>query len=286
MSDFTFIYIWVHDIIVVVNSVEWLLEALWQDFRIKDLGTVSMILCIKIYRDCGLRTLCFSQSHYVEVFLDSHGIIYWKSVGTLLHSNVPLVSGTEEEIEAFWESIHNYCCAVGSVNYISQCTWPDVSHSFSLLLQFLENPKLGHWAQFKRVVCYLHRIPSLGLLYGFQSVKITLNKLQAALDGPLVAFSDSDWAGCQISRWSTSGYVFRFIGGAISWQCKKQSTVALSLTEEKYKGFWMQVKKMFGTGVWWRLWVLVASYQLLCLVTIKDLSLFLRIQCFMCAQRI
>lgn len=42
---------------------------------------------------------------------------------------------------------------------------------------------------------------------------------------------DSDWAGDLDNRKSTSGFVFTMYGGAISWNSKRQATVALSSTE-------------------------------------------------------
>ena len=50
----------------------------------------------------------------------------------------------------------------------------------------------------------------------------------------LSGFSDADWAGCQNSRKSTSGYVFKFCGGAISWSSRKQTVVATSTCEAEY----------------------------------------------------
>ncbi len=50
----------------------------------------------------------------------------------------------------------------------------------------------------------------------------------------LEGFSDSDWAGDEQDRKSTSGYVF-FIGGApVSWATQKQKSVALSTAEAEY----------------------------------------------------
>ncbi|GKB26996.1 retrovirus-related pol polyprotein from transposon TNT 1-94 [Tanacetum coccineum] len=46
--------------------------------------------------------------------------------------------------------------------------------------------------------------------------------------------SDSDYAGDLDDRKSTSGYVFKFISGAISWSSKKQPVVSLSTTEAEF----------------------------------------------------
>ena len=55
------------------------------------------------------------------------------------------------------------------------------------------------------------------------------------LDCPnLSGFSDADWAGDMDDRHSTSGNVFSFAKGAVSWLSKKQATVALSTAEAEY----------------------------------------------------
>ena len=47
----------------------------------------------------------------------------------------------------------------------------------------------------------------------------------------LEGFTDADMAGDLDGRKSTSGFLFTFAGGAISWQFKLQKCVALSTTE-------------------------------------------------------
>lgn len=89
-------------------------------------------------------------------------------------------------------------------------------------------------------------------------------KFEPRLDGPPVAFSDSNWAGCQITRRSTSGYVFLFNGGAISWQCKKQPTVALSSTEAEYRGFLDAGQE----GIWIRRLMKCFVFENLCSTTL------------------
>jgi hypothetical protein len=50
----------------------------------------------------------------------------------------------------------------------------------------------------------------------------------------LTGYADADWANDLGDRKSTSGYVFKLAGGAISWSSKKQPSVALSSTEAEY----------------------------------------------------
>jgi len=78
------------------------------------------------------------------------------------------------------------------------------------------------WTAVKRVIRYL---------------KETINwklKLKAVNDLQLVGYVDADWAGDKSDRKSTSGYLFTFGEGIISWMSKKQGSVALSSTEAEY----------------------------------------------------
>jgi len=50
----------------------------------------------------------------------------------------------------------------------------------------------------------------------------------------LVAYSDADWANDPDDRRSCTGYAFLKNGGAISWNSKRQPTVALSSAEAEY----------------------------------------------------
>ncbi len=49
-------------------------------------------------------------------------------------------------------------------------------------------------------------------------------------------YTDADWADNVSDRRSTSGFMFSFGSGVISWSNKKQPIVALSSTEAKYRG--------------------------------------------------
>ena len=50
----------------------------------------------------------------------------------------------------------------------------------------------------------------------------------------LKGYTDSDMAGDLDNSKSTTGYLFTFSGGVISWQSKLQKCVALSRTEVEY----------------------------------------------------
>ena len=70
----------------------------------------------------------------------------------------------------------------------------------------------------------------LGYLRGSSKLCLTFGDSKPILEG----YVDADWAGDLDGRKSTSGYLFTFAGGVVSWQTRLQKCVALSTTEAEY----------------------------------------------------
>ena len=107
--------------------------------------------------------------------------------------------------------------------YLAVATRPDIAHAVSALSQF--NTCFGqvHWTAAERVLRYLKGSADLGLTYEQRRKS-------------LIGYVDADWAGCVVDRRSYTGYTFILANSAISWNSKKQRTVALSSTEAEYMG--------------------------------------------------
>lgn len=58
--------------------------------------------------------------------------------------------------------------------------------------------------------------------------------LGSAKKEALHGYSDSDWASTSEDRRSTTGRIYKYAGGPISWKSQRQPTVALSTTESEY----------------------------------------------------
>ncbi|XP_059595595.1 secreted RxLR effector protein 161-like [Vitis vinifera] len=135
-----------------------------------------------------------------------------------------------------------YASAVGSLMYAQVCTRPDIAYIVGMLGRYLSNPGMDHWRAAKRVMRYLQRTKEYMLTYR------RLDKLE------LIGYSDSDFAGCQDSRRSTSGYIYLLAGGAISWRSAKQTLVTSSTMEAEFvacyeasnQGIWL---RNFVTGL-------------------------------------
>nr|GEY38160.1 ribonuclease H-like domain-containing protein [Tanacetum cinerariifolium] len=53
----------------------------------------------------------------------------------------------------------------------------------------------------------------------------------------LVAYTDTNWAGCPTTRRSTSGYYVFLRDNLLSWSAKRQNTISRSSAEAEYRGF-------------------------------------------------
>ncbi|GJY01837.1 retrovirus-related pol polyprotein from transposon TNT 1-94 [Tanacetum coccineum] len=110
---------------------------------------------------------------------------------------------------------------IGSLMYLTT-TRPDIQFSIVLCARYQSNPKESHLTAVKRILRYLKGTPTLGLYYpkcsGFD----------------LKGYSDSDYAGCNIDRKSTSGACQILSGKLVCWSAKKQQLVAMSSAEAEY----------------------------------------------------
>ena len=50
----------------------------------------------------------------------------------------------------------------------------------------------------------------------------------------VIGYFDADFAGCVDSQKSTSGYIFKLAGGAVSWRSAKQTLIATSTMEAEF----------------------------------------------------
>ncbi|OMO59210.1 Integrase, catalytic core [Corchorus capsularis] len=146
-----------------------------------------------------------------------------KSVSTPLANHFKLTkkSCPVSEKEKDEMSVIPYSSAMGSVMYLMVCTRPNITHAVGVVSRFLSDPGKVHWEAVKWIFRYLRGTSKMCLSFG---------TTQTILEG----FTDADMAGDLDSRKSTSGYIFTFAGGAISWQSKLQKCVALSTTEAEY----------------------------------------------------
>ena len=115
---------------------------------------------------------------------------------------------------------------VASVLYASNTTRIDIAYTVGILSRFISSATTTHLTAAKRLLRYLRGTMDYCL-------KFEDNDLP---DLELTVYADSNWAGDKTDRKSTSGYLVLLNGNPISWQARKQQTVALSSTEAEYQG--------------------------------------------------
>ncbi|XP_040872071.1 secreted RxLR effector protein 161-like [Glycine max] len=135
-----------------------------------------------------------------------------------------------------------YASTVGSLMYAQVCTRLDIAFVVGVLGRYLSNLGMQHWKAAKHVMCYLKK--TKGYMFTYQKSE----------NLEIIGYSDSDFAGCQDSKRSTSGYIFMLAGGAISWKSVKQTLIASSTMAAKFivcfeasnHGIWL---RNFVTGL-------------------------------------
>ncbi|MBW0572010.1 hypothetical protein O181_111725 [Austropuccinia psidii MF-1] len=82
--------------------------------------------------------ISLDQQHFTKALLEHYGMEGCKEIVTPLMPNKHLLQATEEEMVAFRKLKENYRSAIGSINYLSTATRPDLSFAISALSQYLE----------------------------------------------------------------------------------------------------------------------------------------------------
>ena len=251
-SDIIIIALYVDDLLLFSNSLPRLStykKTLATEFTMTDMGEVSFVLGIKVTRDRAARTITLSQSAYADDILGRHGYNECTAVLTPTQPSIRLVK-VENGSQAKEEDVRLYQSVIGAVMYLMCCTRPDISFTVSALSQFSSNPAPDHVRALKHLLRYIKGTTHYGITY------------QGAghLNTPptLTGYCDSDWAGDLNDRRSITGYLFSLCGGPISWQSKKQKTIAQSSTEAEYMALAAATKE----AVWLRMLLTGLGYDL------------------------
>lgn len=218
---------YVDDLLLFTNNQELkqsIIKKLEGKFKVRNLGPVSRVLGINVYRNRSKREITLDQKDYIENVLKRFNMENCKPVKTPLDPNQILTKEMAPEEDTEISEMKNvpYKEALGSLMYAYLVTRMDLGCAVSTLGAFAENPGKTHWNALKRVLRYIK---------GTKDFKLTFNNSGKA---KLVGYSDANWAGNVDDRRSTSGYVFLLGNSAISWCSKRQQTVSLSTTESEY----------------------------------------------------
>ena len=223
----TYLLLYVDDVLVFdkdISVVTKVKQQILSRFKGRDLGEVSTYLGIQVTRDRKARSIRINQSSAIGELIAKYGLSDANSRSTPLQPGQQLVKEGEP---LQWEGkVNPYAEIVGSLLYISNCTRPDISYAAGMLARFSSAPTVEHMAAAKGVLRYLAGTQHDSLMY-----KQCINPSST---DEVKGYGDADYAGCKDSRRSTTGYVFRMNGGAVSWCSKRQAVTATSTAEAEY----------------------------------------------------
>ena len=190
-------------------------KSMMDEFEMSDLGKMHYFLCFEVVQsDDGIFV---SQKKYMREILNGFKMKNCNSADTAVEFGLKLnKAGRGAKVDnTLYKQI------VGNFMYLT-ATRPDIMYGVSLISRYMESLAEIHLLAAKRILRYLQGTKDFGLFY------------KKGEKSDLIGFVDSDYAGDQDNRKSTSGYVFVLGTGAISWSSRKQKILTLSTTEAEF----------------------------------------------------
>jgi hypothetical protein len=209
---------------------------------IDDIGEAEYILGWRIIRDRVNRKLTLDQEGYTTQLLEDYGMNDCKpqktpgTAASILFGDEELDLDNEGDKLAMEQKhkheqleLKDYRKVVGSLQYLANCTRPDIANAVNQAAKFCSAPTLVHLHAVKKILRYLSGTKQRGITYcGRAGAQLPSTEVI------IEAYSDADWAGDLTDRKSTTGWLMKLAGGAVSWCSRRQDTVAKSTMEAEY----------------------------------------------------
>ncbi|KAJ0615983.1 putative RNA-directed DNA polymerase [Helianthus annuus] len=183
--------IYVDDVVLVRNDsrkIQATKDFLDKRFSIKDLGPLKYFLGIEVAKTN--EGMVLSQRKYTLDILEDVGMTGCRPSSFSMEQNLKLdMCDKEPRVDA-----NQYRRLIGRLLYL-QATRPDIAYAVNILSQFVNYPRQTHMEAATRVLRYLKGTPGQGILIPKEGV------------ANLLAYCDSDWLGCPMTRRSRTGYL-------------------------------------------------------------------------------
>nr|GEU38797.1 ribonuclease H-like domain-containing protein [Tanacetum cinerariifolium] len=162
------------------------ITSLHNEFDMTDLGALNYLLGISATRHST--GLFLSQKQYaIELLARAH-------MTNCNPSRTPVDTDSKLGPEGVLvQDPSLYCSLAGGLQYLT-FTRPDISYTVQQIYLYKHDPHEPHLAALKCIICYIQGTLDFGFhLYSSTTIS-------------LVGYTDADWAGCPLTRRSTSGY--------------------------------------------------------------------------------
>jgi hypothetical protein len=206
------------------DEIKRLKRCLSKEFEVKVLGNLKYFLGIEVARTEKGISLC--QGKYTSDILSDIGMMGCHAASTPIEQNHQVTTQSAELVNK-----EDYQKLVGRLLYLCH-TRPDITYVVGVVSRYMHEPRSGHLDIVHRILRYLKESPGKALWFARSE--------HLEVDG----YSDSDWAGCQDDRRSTSGYCVIVGGNLVSWRSKKQIVVSRSTAKAEYTALSQGVSEM------------------------------------------
>lgn len=199
------------------DKVEKVIRHLENKFSMKRLGDVNVFVGLKITRNRQARTLTLKQTRYTRELLKRFNMHNSKTARTPIPAGQQFLAAESGDVRADRKL---YQSMVGSVMFLMLGSRPDLAFSCGLFSRYNNDPTEDHLEGLKKVFRYVNGTIDYGSTYGGET--------------NFHGFSDAAFVDDKDTGRSTSGYIFKLCGSAITWSSRRQGFVTTSTTEAEY----------------------------------------------------
>lgn len=215
-----YLLIYVDDLLICgknENEINKIKVLLLNKFKMKDLGKIKEYLGITVKYDVDSNVMKLDQTKYIESLSEKYNLENSKLYNTPMETNLKIEKSDNCEKNIKYRNL------IGALLYISSATRPDISFSVNYFSRFQNCYNETHFKYALRILKYLYLTKDLKLSY-------KKNENINILD----CYVDADWAGDEVDRKSTTGYVIRLFGNVVYWKSRKQRSVTKASTFAEY----------------------------------------------------
>jgi hypothetical protein len=216
--------LYVDDMVIAGENeyIKQIINKIKSKFKISKCDPIEYILGIEVKKENN--SYIISQKNFIN------NMLYKFNIDNTKKRKTPCTGDNKisENNKPFDKTI--YKSAIGSLIYLSKCTRPDIAFAVNKASRKCENPTISDWNKIINILKYINSTKEFKIEYNGK--------------GELVAYTDSDFAGCLEDRKSTSGGIILMGTSPICWLSKKQTSVATSTAEAEYISTSENIKKI------------------------------------------